>query len=260
MLKFNYPFHLVTVSPWPLLVSLGVMLSMLGILEWFIEFSVSLMFMSNMYLMIVVFQWWRDVVRESTFQGMHTIKVCEGLYMGMILFILSELMFFVSFFWTYFNMYLSLSIELGLNSSYNLEVFNPYNIPLLNTMILLSSGVSITWCHYSILNEKYDMSLDGIKITILLGMIFSFFQFLEYKESYFSINDSIYGSIFFVATGFHGIHVLVGTMFIFINFIRLKNNHFSFVHHFGFEAASWYWHFVDIVWLFLYIFIYWLSY
>nr|AHA52529.1 cytochrome c oxidase subunit III [Homolobus sp. QL-2013] len=261
MLKFKHPYHLVSLSPWPIIGSLSLLLLLSGVVLYFHEFSLILLFVGMLMFYLVLFQWWRDVIREGLYQGCHLNKVLYGLRLGMLMFILSELMFFVSFFWSYFHMYLSPSIEIG---NYwppmSLEIFNPYNIPLLNTLLLLSSGFSITWCHYSILNNNYKVSFYSICLTIILGMIFTLFQYLEYKESYFSICDSVYGSIFFIATGFHGLHVLIGTMFIIISMIRLKINHYSNIHHFGFESASWYWHFVDVVWLFLYLFIYWLSY
>nr|APF47420.1 cytochrome c oxidase subunit III [Microgaster campestris] len=261
MMKFNHPYHLVTLSPWPLFSSLGLIITMSGILMFFNEFNLNLMFFGMFLILLNLYQWWRDVIRESTIQGFHTIIVMKGLQNGMILFIISEIMFFFSFFWCYFHMYLSPSIEIGsIWYPINLMVFNPFNIPLLNTLILLSSGVSITYCHYSILESNFKKSFKMLKLTVILGLIFSYFQYLEYNESFFCINDSVYGSIFFMLTGFHGFHVILGTMFNFIMLIRLNSKHFSMYHFFGFEASSWYWHFVDLVWLFLYLFIYWLIY
>nr|AHA52517.1 cytochrome c oxidase subunit III [Eumacrocentrus sp. QL-2013] len=261
MMKIFYPYHLVTISPWPLMSSMSLMILMVGVLMYMYEFSKILLLIGLIMILIIIFQWWRDIVRESTYQGMHCYKVNLSLRVGMFLFILSELMFFISFFWTYFHMYLSPSIEIGNYwPSFNLMIFNPYNIPLLNTLLLLSSGFSITWCHYSIMNKNYINSVFSIMMTILLGILFSMFQYMEYNESFFSISDSIYGSIFYMATGFHGLHVLIGSLFILVSMKRLLENHFSNIHHFGFEAASWYWHFVDVIWLFLYLFIYWMSY
>nr|YP_003734785.1 cytochrome c oxidase subunit III [Spathius agrili]ACJ06259.1 cytochrome c oxidase subunit III [Spathius agrili] len=258
---FYHPYHLVTLSPWPLLCSLSFINLMMGVVKWLYTHDNLLMFNGYLLLVIMLFQWWRDVIRESTYQGNHTSEVISGLRLGMVLFILSEVMFFLSFFWTYFHMFLSPSVEFGgVWPPKELIVFNPYNIPLLNTLILLSSGVFITWCHYSILSGNYDSSIYSILMTIGLGYLFVFFQYIEYNESYFSMSDSVYGSIFFLVTGFHGLHVIIGALFIFICWKRLSLKHYSFTHHFGFEASSWYWHFVDVVWLFLYIFIYWLSY
>nr|AHA52444.1 cytochrome c oxidase subunit III [Histeromerus sp. QL-2013] len=261
MLKFNHPYHLVSLSPWPLLCSFSLMIMLLGVVKWFYLQSVFLMINGYLLTVLIVFQWWRDIIRESTFQGFHTMKVLKGLRLGMLLFILSELMFFLSFFWSYFHMSLSPNVEIGsIWPPKEILVFNPYNIPLLNTLILLSSGFTITWCHYMILNKNFKESYLSIYLTVFLGGMFTLFQYLEYKESYFTISDSVYGSIFYMTTGFHGIHVIIGTIFIIISMIRLKINHYSSFHHFGFEAASWYWHFVDVVWLFLYIFVYWLFY
>lgn len=261
MIKFNHLFHLVTNSPWPLITSLRVIFRILGVLNLFHNNLIILVTLGNLMLIIVLIQWWRDVIRERLFQGFHSRCVIEGLRLGILLFIISELFFFISFFWTYFHIFLSPTFRIGIVCpSYSLERFNPYNIPLLNTLILLSSGVSITWCHNIILNKKLKKKIIRLLITLILGLVFTFFQYIEYIDSFFTIRDSIYGSIFFIATGFHGLHVLIGTIFIFIIYMRINNNQLRFYHHFGFEAASWYWHFVDVVWLFLYIFIYWLSY
>nr|APF47444.1 cytochrome c oxidase subunit III [Pholetesor sp. SNS-2016] len=261
MMKFNHPYHLVTMSPWPLFCSLNLLITMSSMLTMFWQFKFNLLIFTMILLYLNLSQWWRDIIRESTIQGFHTSIVMKGLQSGMILFILSEVMFFMSFFWCYFHMYLSPSIEIGsIWYPTNLIIFNPYNIPLLNTLILLSSGVSITYCHYSILESNFKESISSMWLTIILGSIFSYFQYLEYNESFYSINDSVYGSIFFMLTGFHGLHVMIGTTFNSIMLIRLNNLHFSPYHLFGFEASSWYWHFVDLVWLFLYLFIYWLIF
>nr|ACJ69619.1 cytochrome c oxidase subunit III [Venturia canescens] len=257
----NHPFHMVTISPWPLLTSFNIMTLLIGMVKWFHEFNNNLILLSLLFLILSILQWWRDIIRESTFQGMHTINVTKLLRLGMIMFIISEIFFFISFFWAFFHLSLSPSIEIGSKwPPLMINSFNPYNIPLLNTIILLSSGISITWSHYMILNNKLKESINSLFLTSMLGLYFTLLQYLEYKEATFSIADSCYGSIFFLTTGFHGFHVIIGTLFIIIMLIRLKNLQFSKYHHFGFEASSWYWHFVDVVWLFLYIFLYWWSY
>uniref|UniRef100_A0AAU7BNI0 Cytochrome c oxidase subunit 3 n=1 Tax=Psyllaephagus populi TaxID=3122998 RepID=A0AAU7BNI0_9HYME len=257
MVKLFQPFHLVTISPWPLVVSFSIFNIFTSIIFWFNFGNFFWVFLNLLMVVFILFQWWRDIVRESTFQGFHTFGVLSGLKMGMVLFIISEVFFFVSIFWAYFHMFLSPSIEIGgMWPPVNIIPFNPYSIPLLNTVILLSSGVSISWCHYSILKMNSTGSLFGLSITIILGFIFSFFQFEEYLSASFTWSDSVYGACFFLATGFHGFHVLVGTLFLLVNFFRLLKNNFSSIHHFGFEAAAWYWHFVDVVWLFLFIMIY----
>nr|UXW93482.1 cytochrome c oxidase subunit III [Runaria sp. 'striata'] len=258
MMKLTHPFHLVDKSPWPLLSSLALMSMLIGSINWMTMFNSHLMIMSFMVLNLTLFQWWRDVIRESTYQGHHTLSVSKGLRWGMILFIISEVFFFISFFWTFFHSALSPSIEIGsMWPPKGIEPFNPSHIPLLNTILLLSSGVTITWTHHSLMNKDINSTKKSLLITISLGVIFSLFQMYEYYTSPFTISNSIYGSTFFMSTGFHGLHVLIGTTFLLINFFRINLNHLSPHHHFGFEAAAWYWHFVDIVWLFLYISIYW---
>nr|AHX97803.1 cytochrome c oxidase subunit III [Mirax sp. QL-2014] len=261
MMKFNHPYHLVSFSPWPLGMSFSLMFMLMGGLKYDFMLKINLMLIGLISLLMCMFQWWRDVTRESTIQGDHTMEVVSGLKMGMLLFILSELMFFVSFFWGYFHMYLSPSIDIGsLWVPKYLNIFDPYSIPLENTLILLSSGVSVTSCHYFIVNKNYKFAVLTLLETLLLGLIFIVMQYKEYCEASFTISDSIYGGVFFMMTGFHGMHVIIGVVFLSINFIRLLIHHFSMFHHIGFEFAAWYWHFVDVVWLFLYMFIYWLPY
>nr|AYE40950.1 cytochrome c oxidase subunit III [Idioscopus sp. 'myrica']WEP24789.1 cytochrome c oxidase subunit III [Idioscopus sp. 'myrica'] len=254
----NHPFHLVDKSPWPLMSSMGLMTMTSGAIIWFNKLNWMLMIIGLIIILLTMFQWWRDIIRESTFQGKHTQKVMKSMKWGMIMFIMSEVMFFSAFFWAFFHSSLSPSMEIGLQwPPMGVKPFNPMNIPLLNTMILLSSGVSMTWAHNSVLNNNYTQTLKSMMITIMLGVYFSILQLYEYMESSFSIADSIYGSTFFMGTGFHGIHVMIGTMFITIMMMRVKNLHMSNMHHIGFELSAWYWHFVDVVWLFLYIMIYW---
>nr|YP_009058224.1 cytochrome c oxidase subunit III [Empoasca vitis]YP_009469871.1 cytochrome c oxidase subunit III [Matsumurasca onukii]QFO89460.1 cytochrome c oxidase subunit 3 [Empoasca flavescens]AIL29203.1 cytochrome c oxidase subunit III [Empoasca vitis]AVF91594.1 cytochrome c oxidase subunit III [Matsumurasca onukii]UGK73339.1 cytochrome c oxidase subunit III [Empoasca vitis] len=254
----NHPFHLVDKSPWPLVGSIGLLTMMSGMIMWFHQFNMILMTLGSFIVILTMIQWWRDVVRESTFQGLHTSTVMVSMKVGMILFITSEVLFFFSFFWAFFHSSLSPSIELGLIwPPVGILSFNPINIPMLNTMVLLSSGVSITWAHNSLINNNYTQTMHGLLVTVILGFYFTLLQLFEYIESPFCISDSVYGSTFFLTTGFHGLHVIIGTIFIYVSFIRVKNLHFHKDHHLGFEASAWYWHFVDVVWLFLYISIYW---
>nr|ACY09465.1 cytochrome c oxidase subunit III [Meteorus pulchricornis] len=260
-MTFYFPFHLVSVSPWPVLMSFSVMSMMINLLMMLNESNFIMVLLNFLLMLLLMFQWWRDVIREGAYQGSHLICITAGLQCGMVMFILSEVMFFFSFFWGFFHLILSPSVEMGNQCPPMMgEAFNPYNIPLLNTVILLSSGVTITLCHHAFLSNKFKVSLLMIIMTLSLGVIFTSFQFFEYKESGFTISDSMYGSIFFLSTGFHGLHVLIGSIFIYINTVRMKNKEISSFHHFGFEACLWYWHFVDVVWLFLYIFVYWLIY
>nr|WKU83888.1 cytochrome c oxidase subunit III [Claraeola sicilis] len=254
----NHPFHLVDYSPWPITGAIGTMSTTIGMVKWFHSFDNTLLLIGNTLILMTMFQWWRDITREGTYQGLHTHMVTVGLQWGMILFIISEVLFFVSFFWAFFHMSLSPSIEIGMNwPPMGITAFNPFQIPLLNTAILLSSGVTVTWAHHSLMSNNHSQTTQSLFFTVLLGIYFSILQLYEYIEAPFTITDSAYGSTFFMATGFHGIHVLIGTTFLLTCLLRHLNNHFSMNHHFGFEAAAWYWHFVDIVWLFLFVSIYW---
>lgn len=260
-LNFIHPYHLVTVRPWPLITSLRLLIILSGSIKYFHLHDKNIFLYGLLSLILNLFQWWRDIIRERTFQGIHTLNVVKLIRSGIILFIISEVFFFISFFWAFLHISLSPRIEIGIIwPPVSITPFNPYNIPLLNTIILLSSGISITWCHYIILSKNKKERLISIKITILLGILFTILQYIEYKEALFTISDSVYGSTFFLITGFHGLHVIIGTIFIIISYLRLNNNHFSISHHFGFEARSWYWHFVDVIWLFVYILIYWWRY
>nr|YP_010274436.1 cytochrome c oxidase subunit III [Ricania simulans]UJT96880.1 cytochrome c oxidase subunit III [Ricania simulans] len=259
-MKQNHPFHLVTKSPWPILTSLNIMTSLTGTVIWTTMKKTEIMMLGISLTVMCSIIWWRDVIRESTFQGFHTKKVTKGIKLGMIMFITSEVMFFFSFFWSFFHSSLSPNIELGMNwPPKSIKSFNPMEVPLLNTIILLSSGISVTWAHQTIITNKLNKANKSIMITVLMGIYFTILQKWEYSESPFTIADSIYGSTFFMMTGFHGIHVIIGTIFLMVCFTRTKKMHFSNSHHMGFEAAAWYWHFVDVVWLFLYISVYWWS-
>nr|APX40634.1 cytochrome c oxidase subunit 3 [Colaspidema barbarum] len=254
----NHPFHLVDISPWPILGSFSAMITMMGLIKWFHFYNNNLLLLGLLSVSLIMYQWWRDIIRESTYQGLHTMKVTLGLRWGMILFITSEVFFFISFFWGFFHNSLAPSIEIGLMwPPKGIQTFNPIEIPLLNTLILLTSGLTVTWAHHSLMENNYNQTLQGLFLTVILGLHFTMLQAYEYMEATFTIADSVYGSSFFMATGFHGLHVIIGTTFLLVCLIRHYMNHFSSTHHFGFEAAAWYWHFVDVVWLFLYISIYW---
>nr|ACJ69500.1 cytochrome c oxidase subunit III [Leptopus sp. NKMT019] len=254
----NHPYHLVDNSPWPLTGSLGAMTITSGMVMWFHQNNMSLFIMGWVITILTMIQWWRDITREGTFQGHHTSAVKNNLKWGMVLFIVSEVFFFISFFWGFFHSSLSPTIEIGMTWPPNgIKTFNPMQIPLLNTMILLCSGLTVTWAHHSLLNKNFTQTTQALTMTVMLGIYFSILQAYEYMESSFCISDSVYGSSFFMATGFHGIHVIIGTTFLMVCLMRHMMCHFSSDHHLGFEAAAWYWHFVDVVWLFLYISIYW---
>nr|YP_009333093.1 cytochrome c oxidase subunit III [Araneus angulatus]AMD83660.1 cytochrome c oxidase subunit III [Araneus angulatus] len=258
MEKTFHPFHIVSISPWPLLMGFSVMSSVIGLVKMFMFFKFDLLLLSFIMTAIISFGWWRDVVRESTFQGSHSSSVLSGLMLGMLLFIISEIFFFFSFFWAFFHSSLSPTVELGMVwPPEGIKAFSPFQVPLLNTVILLASGVSVTWAHQSILNEDWKLANKSLFLTWNLGSYFLNLQMFEYYMAEFSISDSVFGSVFFMATGFHGFHVIVGSIFLAIMWMRLKKGHFSSSHHFGFECAAWYWHFVDVVWLFLFSVVYW---
>nr|NP_976157.1 cytochrome c oxidase subunit III [Gomphiocephalus hodgsoni]AAO43663.1 cytochrome oxidase subunit 3 [Gomphiocephalus hodgsoni] len=258
LIKSDHSFHLVDQSPWPLTAALGALIMTTGMVKWFHHFDPTTMFLGVIILLFTTYQWWRDITREGTLQGLHTNIVSKGLRWGMILFITSEILFFFSFFWAFFHSSLSPVLEVGLIwPPSGVIPFNAVQVPLLNTIILLSSGVTITWSHHALMENNHTQALQGLILTVVLGVYFTMLQGLEYWEATFSISDSIYGSSFFVATGFHGLHVLIGTSFLTVCIFRHWTCHFSSSHHFGFEAAAWYWHFVDVVWLFLYLSIYW---
>ena len=217
-----------------------------------------LLLMGFILIIITMIIWWRDVIREATFEGHHTKVVQTGLRYGMILFIVSEIMFFFAFFWAFFHSSLAPTIEIGsIWPPQAIHPFNPWEVPLLNTIILLTSGATVTWAHHAITTGIRYEAIYGLILTVLLALIFTALQVFEYLEASFNIADGIYGSTFFMATGFHGFHVIIGTLFLAVCLFRLIKYHFTTTHHFGFEAAAWYWHFVDVVWLFLFVSIYW---
>lgn len=254
------PYHLVDPSPWPLFSAFGVLSLVTGFVMYFHNFtnSVFTCLLGLSLLIISSGYWFRDITRESTFEGNHTKLVQKGLRLGMVLFIISEIMFFFSFFWAFFSSSLVPTIEIGaIWPPYGIDVIKPFGIPFLNTLILLLSGISVTWAHHSILLNNRKESIIAMFITLFLAKFFTLIQAFEYIKSNFTISDSIYGSTFYMTTGFHGFHVFIGTYLLLISTIRLIKYHFNSNHHFGFEAASWYWHFVDVVWLFLFVSIYW---
>jgi len=258
IVKKNHSFHLVDISPWPITGAIGALTLTSGITKIFNSYSSQLIFLGLFILISTCIQWWRDIYRERTLQGLHTKIVEKGIRWGIILFIVSEIFFFLSFFWAFFHRRLSPTIEIGVQwPPLGINAFNPFQVPLLNTIVLVSSGVTVTWAHHSLIENNFSETKQSLFLTILLGIYFTALQGIEYWEASFSISDSVYGSTFFLATGFHGFHVLIGTTFLTVCFFRHNGCHFSMGHHFGFEAAAWYWHFVDVVWLFLYLIIYW---
>ncbi|YP_009684396.1 cytochrome c oxidase subunit III (mitochondrion) [Gopherus evgoodei] len=254
----THAYHMVDPSPWPLTGATAALLMTSGLAMWFHYSSMLLMALGLLTMLLTMLQWWRDIVREGTFQGHHTLPVQKGLRYGMILFITSEVFFFIGFFWAFYHSSLTPTPELGgCWPPTGITPLNPFEVPLLNTAVLLASGVTITWAHHSLMESNRNQTTQALGLTILLGLYFTVLQAMEYYEAPFTIADGVYGSTFFVATGFHGLHVIIGSTFLIVCLMRQIKYHFTSTHHFGFEAAAWYWHFVDVVWLFLYVSIYW---
>ena len=250
--------HLLKPSPWPFVVSWCALREIVSLLFWFKFYTRIFLILNRFLLFLVVFAWWRDVSRES-YSGEYSFSTTDGLKVGIILFITREVCFFGAFFWTFFHVAFCPTQDLGsVWPPFGIIVFNPFGGPLLNTLILLGSGVSVTWCHHNLVgNGSWKVPLS---LTIFLGVYFTFLQGIEYNLARFTIRDSIYGSTFFIATGFHGIHVLVGTCFLTICLLRSTFLSITCWNHLGLYLAIWYWHFVDVVWLFLFSCFYWWGY
>jgi len=258
MKVYRLPYHLVELRPWPLTSAIRAIFIALGLINWLHFNDAILLLLGTTTMILSIFQWWRDIIREATYMGKHTSHVQGGLKLGMLLFITSEICFFSAFFWAFFHRRLTPSIEAGCTwPPISITTINPLRVPLLNTIILLSSGFTVTWSHHCLITKKRLKTTLTLALTITLGTYFTFLQASEYIESSFTIADRVYGSIFFVATGFHGIHVIIGTLFLLINILRNIKAHFSNNHHLRFEIAAWYWHFVDVVWICLYTSVYW---
>nr|WDA66126.1 cytochrome c oxidase subunit III [Phymatolithon calcareum] len=256
----RHPFHLVDPSPWPFVAAFSAFSCTIGGVLYMHAFKQGsfVLYSSFLMLLLTMFVWWRDVVRESTFEGHHTGIVQQGLRYGVILFIVSEILFFFAFFWAFFHSSLAPAVEIGsIWPPKGVTVLDPWEIPFLNTLILLLSGCTVTWAHHSMVSNKRTEGIFALLLTVLLAIIFTSLQGFEYRMADFRLSDGIYGSTFYMATGFHGFHVFVGTIFLITCMLRLIQYQLTQQHHFGFEAAAWYWHFVDVVWLFLFVSIYW---
>ena len=268
----KHPYHLVDPSPWPIVGATAALITFFGAVLWMHEVAGGgwLMSLGLIGILFTMFVWWRDVVREATFEGHHTRVVQLGMRYGMALFIASEVMFFAAFFWAFFSASLFPHGATGPGSGVwppeGMHVFSPWGLPFLNTLILLTSGATVTWAHGSLLKNNRAGLLQGLAVTILLGLTFTGIQAYEYAHAPFSFafveggapgQGGIYPSTFFMATGFHGFHVIIGTSFLIVCLYRAWRGHFKPDHHFGLEAAAWYWHFVDVIWLFLFTCIYW---
>lgn len=258
--KFQkFPFHLVDPSPWPILLSFSLLNLTIGAVAYLHGISnggyiLTLGFILTTYGMIL---WLKDVVIEGSYLGHHTKEVKNGLMLGMILFIVSEVFAFLSVFWAFFHSSLSPAIEIGgAWPPIGITPLDPFAIPLLNTFLLLSSGAFITYGHHALIAGNRKACIDGVLLTIVLAIIFTGLQYFEYSEAGFTMADGVYGSAFYASTGLHGFHVIIGTIFIGVSLIRIINYQLTTKHHNGFESSILYWHFVDVVWLFLFVAVY----
>ncbi|GGD43318.1 cytochrome c oxidase subunit 3 [Sinisalibacter lacisalsi] len=257
----NHDYHILPPSMHPLLASVGAFIMLFGAVLWMQGITPWMFAVGLLLVLYTMFAWWADVVDEAQ-TGDHTPVVRIGLRYGFILFIMSEVMFFLAWFWSFFKHALypmtegSPAVD-GVWPPAGIETFDPWHLPLINTLILLLSGAAVTWAHHALVHENNRKDLvNGLILAIILGVLFTFFQAYEYSHAAFGLSGNIYGANFFMATGFHGFHVIIGTLFLFVCLIRAIKGHFTPEHHVGFEAAAWYWHFVDVVWLFLFASIY----
>lgn len=255
----SHPYHLVSPSPWPMYTSFCLFSLTLSAVLSFQNFIFAIR--SIIYSLLIVISsmsfWFRDVISEATYEGNHTLAVQRGINMGVGLFIVSEALFFLAIFWAFFHSALSPTVELGAQwPPLGIEAINPFELPLLNTILLLSSGVTVTYAHHSLIQTNRKAGIYGLIFTIILAIEFTFLQGVEYTVSSFTISDGTFASCFYFGTGFHGLHVIIGTIFLLVGLWRFLAYHLTNNHHLGLESGILYWHFVDIVWLFLYISVY----
>ena len=263
--KPNHDYHLVNPSPWPFVGSVSAFITAVGAVLWFHDITpVWPMLIGFAGILYTFYAWWSDVIHEAE-HGDHTPVVQMHHRYGMLLFIASEVMFFVAWFWAYFDGFFNVDAveqvaRIAATGGHwpptGVELFDPFHLPLFNTLILLTSGTTVTWAHHALLHNDREGLKWGLALTILLGVLFSFVQVLEYTQAGFQFSGNLYGATFFMATGFHGFHVLVGTIFLMVNLVLAMRGGLTLKHHLGFEFAAWYWHFVDVVWLFLFASIY----
>jgi cytochrome c oxidase subunit 3 len=268
----NHQYHILDPDPWPLIGSMSALALTGGGVMWMHDnpYGKFVLFLGLLGVIVTMWSWWSNTIKEAH-EGHHTPVVSLHLRYGMILFIASEVMFFVAWFWAFFSSSLFPAPLEMVNGAVQpiadaataaqwpmkgIEVLNPFALPLLNTFILLCSGTTVTWAHHSLIHGDREGLKLGLLLTILLGLLFTSIQAYEYIHAPFAFKGNIYGATFFMATGFHGFHVIVGTIFLIVCYVRALKGDFTPRQHFGFEAAAWYWHFVDVVWLFLFVSIY----
>ena len=258
----NHDYHILPPSIWPLLTGIAVFVMLFGAVIWMDNHSNPYLFLMGFVgVLYNMYAWWAEVIVESH-QGDHTPVVRIGLRYGFIMFIMSEVMFFAAWFWSFFKhaMYPMGPQSPAIDGQFppaGIETFDPWHLPLINTLILLCSGAAATWAHHALVHEDNREDVKyGLILAVVLGVIFTIFQAYEYSHAAFGLAGNIYGANFFMATGFHGFHVVIGTIFLFVCYLRVRRGHFTAEKHIGFEAAAWYWHFVDVVWLFLFAAVY----
>ena len=253
--KPNHPYHLVNPSPWPLLASIVAGLMTGGAVLYMHTGIYWLMLIGFAGVVLSMCVWWKDVIHEAVVEKAPSAVAKVGLRYGMLLFIASEVMFFFAFFWAYFNS--SINPIGGSWPPEGIQTFNPFELPLMMTLVLLLSGTTVTWAHEAMRENQMKDATLALTLTVGLGVFFTIIQVYEYSHAHFALSDGIFPSTFYIATGFHGLHVLIGTIFLAVCLFRNRARHFKPKDHFGFEAAAWYWHFVDVVWLFLFVWVYW---
>ncbi len=268
----HHDYHLVDPSPWPLIgsvsafvMAVGAVMTMKSLAVGGLQLGPYVFGAGILGVLYTMLSWWTDVTREATHEGHHTRVVQIHHRYGMIMFIASEVMFFVAWFWAYFDaalypndpmQYARTELTGGAWPPQGIETFDPWHLPLLNTLILLTSGTTVTWAHHALLHNDRQGLKMGLWLTVILGFVFTCVQAYEYSHAAFGFSGNIYGATFFMATGFHGAHVIIGTVFLAVCLLRTYRGHFTPQQHLGFEFAAWYWHFVDVVWLFLFAAIY----